>query len=1610
MPTNNILTSQNKSFRMFRLLDKSDNYFERNMKLKKTIGTCFMPLSKSREELGDITKKLFGYKGYQYYFPNYVFNYKFTYQTSLVPGRKQIYQNRVKIMRSEAQYALPNLRTVPTFKILNSKNAILDYTDQFKVMSPTQSMMSKQPVLKYAETIYPELIVRMGISNEKPEILKWTSRYLSTQPKPYLSSNFSSIIISISVDVTETRLVNMFIDYQKNLQIGIKRDVNKLKFVSIMRAVFRGFVGDFDDIASEEYKYFLQELANHNVYFVFHNKRFGFVVNYEELRARKVNSKQFRNLFKARLISLISNNVGIAADDSIDKEIEENDELDKLETTNVEQNVDITVNKDTHMVEEVKKDDPIPSNNDIKDDTEEKRDKEIAKLIRQNIKREKETKATAIDVKNKTDKVLSMIDSLSDNENIKLFEEMAEAIDKKDQPIEDQITEIKEKEQAIPKTKVITRSKVSGVNVLGSKETIKVNSLVIDDSDDEKVIEEEEEQEESKETQYDDDGFVVNQDETETPIDPEMEDDIPEDIIEENKKVKITVSSDGQITEEEKKQLLEDIYKQNQPRKSDKQMRRIAVAREKYKSIKTKDDRSLEDILEDVKASQIETVPREVPTVIDKSMENCKLQDFEKSYLKNTMQKDIITTLKSFDNEDKSLPMHIIEYNEEDTSDRFNRKKTIKTVFEDDEQKRHTIKFDIPVPDKDGCIVLNGNKKILKKQITLRPLIKINPSRLAINTFYNKVLMFRQGTVLNRKVVLLKKLIDSVLVEHENTFKFYYGNNTIPNKEFITSIEYDEIAKVYHKFLIGKRGERTVIFFNQKEIREEIKKLNCVYTFDVNHLPIGIDYTDNSVIDLDMKDLNRSVIDLILDVIYKKSYYSELYAVAQKVKAPKRRVFSRITIQSFDVPTITFLSALFGLSNIIRLSGLKYLFTSESLGKDAVEKSWLSIKFKDGTLYYPEYPYANSLLFNGLAEMVTEDYYFDQFDEPVPYMDYCGTVLKTRNVYKGWFAFKDLFIDDITRQILRDEGIPTDFLELFLYANDMLIDNFCEKETDAAPYRIRSYELFSVALYKSIAEEYRKYIQKSGKTNATISIDQGAIIKKLVESQILETYDTINPVNELKMKCGCSVKGNGLSGANTKHGYGIDRRAFGEDAIGIYSSSNVDNHNVGIVKELTTDLKIINTRGYLDTTKDPKKIEKLTASQRMSPDELIMPAICKYDHPNRVSFSGAQWKHTMPIEGGGDPPLIGSGFEKTMVYSIGDTFSVKAEEPGTVVEVNEENKRIVIELKDGSKKVYNYETEYTKNGNILLEKNMELNVKVGQKVKTNEILAFSKEFFKKTAGGDITFTMGRICKIALMDDYFTEEDSSLVSEHLSKKMASSITHSKTITISGRANIVKYTKLGEHVKDGNPIMLFEDEIDDSLNNNDLNTVLDMLGDVDEETLAKIKYHAPKANGSGEITKIDVYWTGEFEDMSDSVRKFINECIKDKKTKAKYEKEQTGQESEINLQFKKVTPVYGKVNGIEVPDEENSVIIEYYITHTLPYGAGDKLSFYPAIKSVTAQIIPEELCPYGESGKIDTVMGLVSLSARQVNSPYFLGACGKVLLDVSKQIAAEYLGKK
>ena len=1657
-----ILTAQQKSFRLFRLQDKNGAYLNENMRLQKYSEVALLPLCTTREELADIVYKFFGSKGYSRFWPRYLFTKKFMYQPSLIAGKKQIRMLSPTTTINEIISHLPKLRTLPTFRYIDKKNIILDFTEQFKLIFPTRKeTLLKPPIVNYSEYIYPEIMIRFGIDYRVESHFKYTARYSSTLMQPPLQMNHRALIVPIPIDTVDNKVVQ-FLLLTKKVPRAMKVNPTYMRIVSMIRFVYKCYANDKNDKNDDPMNYFIDCVNNNNVKFLFYNKKFAFAVDFDELKQRKVTWRSFYTIFKAKLVTLISNNIGIEADENIDSIIKEEDEEETHDITHV--SIDATKDMNTPLKKEI-----TTANSEDNDTEEDIVTKRIAHVVeKQRQKTNSDNKIYEKDIKNKTDKVLELINNTKDPDiNISFDDpDNPQVVDRPQKGYEQPLTyrqtvdrygkrkaddlykddahrfrmdeglelvhpEPSKEEQIrlwenwlLMSDNMKYRSDKTSIKLfkmdnkthheklmatlwnkpISSSSEIKIHNNAIKVNMASNVaattrkikpkIDEEEEIEETEDEEYED-----------------TMDDVPPDLLEndvnEEELLKDISTMDEDLEEHRKKKLIKQLERKQKPPKSPAQLRRIAIARDKYKSIVTEDERTIEEILNDVEATQIDVTPMDTAGILDKSVTSASLIDFEKSYIKKTMKKDILNVIKSFSNPDKSIPMHIWKFDEKDTSDQFNNKKTLTFVMEDEEQHRHTIKFDVPVPNEDGVLFIKGNKKVLKKQIFPLPVIKIGPDEVAVTSMHNKMIIARAGTVLNRKIVVIKKLVDEYLRDDETGhFEVKYGDNirlNLANENYITTIEYDVLAKKYSKFIVGGRGKRTIFYFNQTELRKEIQDKQIPYKFRLDYLPIGIDYAEGKVLEFNLKDEKSSIGDIILTVFREKAPLHDIGTIINSIAVPKRRIYSRIRIINSKVPLVMLLGYLYGIQNVINVSKLNCIFSN----KKQKDSDWLYIRFKDKYLYYPEYPLENSLLFNGLTEMNTEDYNFEDLEAITPYVDYVRKAFNSSNILKGYTATKELFIDNITKSVLEDFNLPTDFLELLLYANDLLTDSKFSHSTEAANYRIRGYELISQALYRALSDEYKILKQKGNKLGSPLSIPPDCIMKILNDSQILENYDTINPINELKSKSACTFKGQGLVGAAASHDFPLSRRAFGKDAIGIFAESNLDNHQVGISKELTINPGIVSTRGYLSTTKDKKQISKMSASQVMSPDELISPDVTQYDHPNRVGFSSGQWKHTLGVTHN-CLPMVSSGYDKVVAHQVGDTYIKKAKMKGKIIDIDEEKKMIVIEYKDGSREVQDYNTNYNKNSNFFLENTFELNVKVGQSVKENDILAYSKEFFIKQ-GKDIIFSQGCIARVALMDDYFTEDDSSLVSAEFASLMSNNVTKREQIAISGTANLVQIVKEGEYIEHGSPLLMFEDSTDDD-DETQVNQILEMLGDIDEDALNKLKYHSPKAHATGTISKINMYWTGEVEEMSESCAKLVRAYIKKKKADIAYEEENTGVKSAKDYLYRKSIPEFTgrtpRINGVELL-EENCILIEFFITHESVFGVGDKSSTYPALKSVCAEVVPKHLAPMTESGHLDICTSQLGMGNRKIISTVRAGTIGKILLDFSKKVADEYL---
>jgi hypothetical protein len=99
-----------------------------------------------------------------------------------------------------------------------------------------------------------------------------------------------------------------------------------------------------------------------------------------------------------------------------------------------------------------------------------------------------------------------------------------------------------------------------------------------------------------------------------------------------------------------------------------------------------------------------------------------------------------------------------------------------------------------------------------------------------------------------------------------------------------------------------------------------------------------------------------------------------------------------------------------------------------------------------------------------------------------------------------------------------------------------------------------------------------------------MSLPQDALIKKLVELPTVDEYSELNPSLEIEKMNAVTFKG--LAGINLDQAYTTEIRSYDKSMEGILAINSPDSNKVGVVRELTQNAGITNTRGYLNLEKE----------------------------------------------------------------------------------------------------------------------------------------------------------------------------------------------------------------------------------------------------------------------------------------------------------------------------------------------------------------------------------------------------------------------------------------
>lgn len=986
---------------------------------------------------------------------------------------------------------------------------------------------------------------------------------------------------------------------------------------------------------------------------------------------------------------------------------------------------------------------------------------------------------------------------------------------------------------------------------------------------------------------------------------------------------------------------------------------------------------------------------------IDDHWKHVKFPNFNSVYTNEDMQADIMAMFYHFTQ--TSHPMNLLDIEVENTSTSEDFVDTWTASYEDAETgKRSTVKVDMPRIVGNRFMKLRGNEKVLIGQIMLLPIIKTDEDTVQLVSNYNKIFIRRKSpSGFGKSTPIVNKMIKVFNKYSGEDFTVTPGDNRKVCSRYALPVSFIDLASLYStiKFKDGSYVsfnmdnlkkipfDKTGLSANDQKLDDDAlaKKYMAIYVKGGKRVPI----------------VEGTVDEYLLDLMTTKSErFVDLYNAAA---VSKRLMFSEASILSMRVPLAIVIGYSIGLQRMMDRIGIKYEFTDTRPKKG---ESYL--KFSDGYIVYYPRSDADNLLMNGMMQVDTEEFSIKDINSKDMWLeildDYGGRIKAD-----GLDNFEDLMMDPITVEICKILHIPYEYIDALLYASGLLTDSKYNRHSDITGNRLRVNEVIVAHLYSVLAKEYGAYrnMVKRNKGQASFSCKKSAVIDSiLTHDQTSSDLSTLTPL--LEAEAANKVTFKGLSGMNSERAFSMEKRTYDESMLGILGLSTGFAGTVGINRQTTIDARVKNKRGFFMPADPKKDMDNLSTFSVM---EAMSPLAVNRDDPMRTCMAFTQTvQHQMTVKKS-MPNLVTTGADEALPYLTSQKFSYKFQgKKGTIKEVTDEY--IVVE--DDETKQCDFidlreKIQKNSDGGFYITTKLDANVNIrkGTKVKFNDIIAYDRGSYSPSVGNakqvnpnGISYNIGTLAKIAILNTAMGFEDSCVVDHTMSRALSFNLVVQKEVSLAPTANIFSVVSKGDIVQEGEPLIIFSDVFEDE----DAATIMRNLA-MDNSLISDIGRKKVHAKVSGKIQEIKVYRTCELDQLSPPLLAFVKKYeAKVAKTKSVMKKYKIDKEYELEPNYK--LPMEGKLKATD------GVKIEFYIKTVDHYSAGDKLTFYQGLKGVCSALIPEGEEAYSEYRKNEYVNGFltsIGCAKRMVSSCMTLGLINKGLIELTRQ-CQEDLGIK
>jgi len=591
------------------------------------------------------------------------------------------------------------------------------------------------------------------------------------------------------------------------------------------------------------------------------------------------------------------------------------------------------------------------------------------------------------------------------------------------------------------------------------------------------------------------------------------------------------------------------------------------------------------------------TIPTAIDKIIDPTIKESSVSNFDKHYQDNIMFRDINNMFLKL----KDAGVIVRDVQMEEIVDALDSQLEYTVKVQPITGKSSTIKFQIPKLDDQGRFFKGGVKYTFDSQRVDMPIRKSGPDKVALTSYYGKTFIKRSP-----------KAVDNYgrwLLKHINAAGLDVSNKAI------TALRYGDMTKIEAKVplaysSIGSKLEgftsNKFVFNFAYDKREELYGKDVLKKLEKDGVVVCATNSSGEFLTINM--------DNALTLHSKGNSESkgrlESFILPEAGTAPRDHIV--MSVFNKQVPIVMVLSYLLGFEKLLKYLKVNYRIVATG-SREPIEANEIAVKFKDETVIIDASRSEISMLYAGFRPVrkAIHTLRMDQLNRKEgygPLMTFLGGSNYHLNELE---LLEDMFIDPITEEILKSKDQPTVYKELLLYAVELLQDDRHPDETDPEFMRIRGIERFSGTLYRRLVEGVRGHRNNQFTKTATIDVNPMAVMGDIQNDQTTIPASSLNPISSLKEQETVNLGGAGGRSAETL----VKRsRIFHKNDLGLISEGTPDSAKVGIRSILSPNANIDTVRGVSSRYKEGQG-----SSSVLSTTGLLMPGTNHDDKLKLVS-------------------------------------------------------------------------------------------------------------------------------------------------------------------------------------------------------------------------------------------------------------------------------------------------------------------------------------------------------------------------------------------------------